>query len=107
MSTPDITKIVPSADRADPPSRHDAIEAVLSTLDGYTLHDIGPHLTCTEAEVLCEFFAAHGQHAQADALRKGHVYGDDDVDDDDHTGQHRTPLPTNDVDKLNDWLKEN
>lgn len=80
----DTVNLIPSADRITL-SRALALDIFLATFDRHTLSDIGPHLTCTEAEALADLLAAHGAHDKADALRAGHVDEDDDGDLDHNT----------------------
>ncbi|WP_405057069.1 hypothetical protein OG474_30575 [Kribbella sp. NBC_01505] len=67
-------------------SRAYALEAFLSTFRTGTLCDLGPAMTCTEAEVLAELFVEHGRHAQADAVRAGHIEHDTHEDLNHNTG---------------------
>lgn len=82
--------IKPSAERDNGPiseaSKDSALRAFLDTFDGYTLYDLGPAMTCTEAEVLAELFVEHGRHDQADAIRQGHIEQDDHGDTNHNTG---------------------
>ncbi len=58
----------------------DAFQHFMATWDSYTLWDLGPSLTCHEAEAMCDLLAAFGKHGAADALRSGHIEGDDHGD---------------------------
>ena len=71
--------IIPSRER-EFPDKGSALDYFLSRWDAYTLNDLGPALTCAEAEALCDLYAAHGLHDKADALRAGHAAGDDEGD---------------------------
>jgi hypothetical protein len=76
--------IKPSAERDNGPitdaSKAVALTAFLDTFSSYTLYDLGPAMTCTEAEVLAELFVEHGRHDQADTIREGHISQDDHGD---------------------------
>jgi hypothetical protein len=71
--------LIPSKDR-DMETTVDAVAEFIRTWDDYTLGDIGPSLTCREAETMCAMFAAFGQHDKADSLRAGHIESDDHGD---------------------------
>jgi hypothetical protein len=53
-------------------------------MDGafYTWSDLGPHLSCREAEAVAEFFSAFGADEVAEALLVSH--GEDDDEGDEH-----------------------
>jgi hypothetical protein len=63
-----------------------AIGIFLETWDRDTCYDVGCSLTCHEAEALCDLFAAHQMFGHADALRAGHITGDDSGDLNHNTG---------------------
>lgn len=63
-----------------PETTVDAFHAFVSTWDFYTFYDIGPSLTCRETETMCDMLAAFSKHEAADALREGHIGGDDHGD---------------------------
>lgn len=54
--------------------------AELFDLDAGAWYDNGGHFTCTEAEVLYEFFKAFDQDGTADALIYSHALEDDGGD---------------------------
>lgn len=56
----------------------------LADIDVHTWHDIGPELTCNEAETFAEFLQAFGRDRQASILRSAHASGDDDPTDQHH-----------------------
>ncbi|TCC19944.1 hypothetical protein [Kribbella sindirgiensis] len=79
--------IKPSKERPDALKHPEVTLAIfLETFDGYTLRDLGPHLTCTEAEALAELLESNGRYEQADALRMGHIESDDIGDTNHNTG---------------------
>lgn len=58
-----------------------AIAAWLSVWrDGYLLSDLGPHLTCSEADALKDFLIALGEQDSAESLISGHADADDEGD---------------------------
>lgn len=67
-----------------------ALDTLLNLWSGDTLYEIGCSLTCSEAEALAEVFAAYGEHSKADALRRGHITGDDSGDLNHNTGGYWT-----------------
>lgn len=48
--------------------------------DSMTAGDVGPHMTCGEAEALADVLRAAGHDAAADAWLEGHASGDDEGD---------------------------
>ncbi|MGW0682892.1 hypothetical protein ACWD2L_05960 [Streptomyces sp. NPDC002754] len=58
-----------------------AVSAFVGTFDAWTLNDIGPHLTCTEVEVMAEVFRVSGYESSADTLIEGHAREDDEGDE--------------------------
>ncbi len=58
----------------------DAVAAV-AALDTEVWFDVGPHLSCTEAEALIGLFTALGIDNHAVALLDGHARGDAPGDD--------------------------
>jgi hypothetical protein len=58
------------------------------SLDGHVWADLGPHMTCTETEIFCDFLASLDMHAAADSLREHHVREDEDGDMDHETGEY-------------------
>lgn len=62
-----------------------AVSAFVGAFDDWTLNDIGPHLTCSETEIMAEVFRVSGYEGRADALIKGHARDDDEGD------EHYTP----------------
>lgn len=82
--------LTPSADRTNlaPALALSMFMDVFGNGNGeYTMQDLGPHLTCTEAEAFADLLAAHGQHQAADALREGHIDEDDHGDLNHNTGE--------------------
>ena len=55
----------------------DALSNLLDVWDEYTVADLGPHLTCAEADALADLFRVIGAPNMAEALIEGHAYGDD------------------------------
>lgn len=66
-----------------------ALADFLDTFDGHTLSDLGPHMTCTETNVLAELLRAHGADDTAAALLEGHASEDEEGDD--HYQDDRDP----------------
>ena len=63
------------------PVAESTARAVLE-LDPTMWGDLGPHLTCTEAETVAAFLRAWGNPGAADLLIEGHAA--EDLDGDDH-----------------------
>lgn len=57
-----------------------AISEALAAIDGYTLCDIGPTLTCLEAEGLAEALRLLGRGDDAETLIVAHAEADDSGD---------------------------
>lgn len=57
-----------------------ALHDMLEVWDDYTFADIGPHLTCNEAEALAHLMRAAGREDRATALIDGHATEDDEGD---------------------------
>lgn len=58
----------------------DALTEFLDNIGAYTLADIGPHLTCGEADTIANLFRAFGYDGDADALIEGHAEEDEEGD---------------------------
>jgi hypothetical protein len=56
-------------------------EAVATLADPYTADDVGPRLTCTEAEALATVLRALGDPESAEVWLRGHAEGDEEGDD--------------------------
>lgn len=65
MSTPDDHTIA------------NATREFTAGLDYHTVGDVGPHLTCSEAEDFARFLRAVGAEDLASTLLAGHADGDD------------------------------
>lgn len=63
------------------PTAVEEAAAAVDKLDGQVWWDIGPALTCDEAETLAALLDASGAAEAADALREGHAQGDHPGDD--------------------------
>jgi hypothetical protein len=59
---------------------NDALVEFLLEWDGYTAFDIGPHLSCGEADALARLFRAFEQNDTAGALMESHSVSDDEGD---------------------------
>jgi|SRR5580765_906493 len=60
-----------------------AIEALtnfLETFDEFTLDDLGPNLTCSEADAWIDLLNASGHEDKAKTLLNSHSHGDDEGD---------------------------
>lgn len=57
-----------------------ALHDLFEVWDDYTVADLGPHLTCNEAEALAALCRAAGRDGRADALIAGHATDDDEGD---------------------------
>lgn len=57
-----------------------AVSGLVETWDDYTVMDLGPHLTCAEANALALLFEALGLDDLAVALIEGHSEDDDEGD---------------------------
>jgi hypothetical protein len=62
------------------PVQQDALGEVLD-LDVHVWFDLGPKLTCREAEALMGLFESFEQEDAASALAHGHALGDEDGDE--------------------------
>lgn len=58
----------------------EALDNFLRLFSGQLLRDIGPRLTCLEAEALAELMETHGRKAEAHALRVAHAESDEEGD---------------------------
>lgn len=54
-----------------------ALDTFLEVFSAWTLGDLGPHLTCTEADALANLLNAAGRPDLAEALSEGHAAEDD------------------------------
>lgn len=57
-----------------------AVSQLLDSWDWHTLHDMGPHLTCDEADALFELLLFVERDDLAHALMEGHAGSDEDGD---------------------------
>lgn len=80
---------------ADPNAHGEITDAVAAAaydlgtaITGHCWYDLGPHLTCDEAEAFAEFLVAVGppDSDQLRSLKQGHAEGDEDDDDRHHGG---------------------
>jgi hypothetical protein len=55
--------------------------------DSFLAHDVGPKLTCIEAEALASLFTSFGRADVAERWIEGHAEGDDDEDDSHYKGE--------------------
>lgn len=72
-----------TADTISPEQAYERAAALtyfLDTFDGHTAYDVGPHLTCREADAMADFLRAYGQPDTADALIEGHAAEDEEGD---------------------------
>ena len=60
--------------------------------DGYLADDIGPQLSCQEADTFCELFNAHDLDGAADSLMDSHCRADSDGDSNEHLSRRRELL---------------
>lgn len=62
--------------------REQAVEAFVNVWsDGMLLSDMGPKMTCTEANVLAELLATYGRDDSAEVLIAAHAESDEEGDD--------------------------
>lgn len=60
---------------------HDAAIALASIIeDGMFAHEVGPSLTCIEAEIIAEVARSVGRNTEADRWLSGHASGDGEGD---------------------------
>lgn len=62
-------------------ARQHAAIVELAKLDFHMWGDLGPHMTCTETDIVAGFLRAFDQDDSADALLDQHAANDDDEDD--------------------------
>ncbi|GAB2699180.1 hypothetical protein BKA24_001763 [Microbacterium marinum] len=69
-----------------------AVATLADAFDAYTLHDVGPALSCHEADALADVFTAAGLEDAAERVRDFHALGDseEEGDDPDHVERAQT-----------------